>query len=68
MKTARTLYEAAVLTVGYAALALVCAVTPFILWSSGRIVPIIMLSAIGYAYLLKSRGETGETRWPIRKL
>lgn len=65
MQTARTVYEGTVRAVGYGALALVCALLPFLLLSSGRVVPLFILAALARAYVLKWEGRA---TWPLKKL
>ena len=65
MKTTRTYYEKTVLAIGYAGLAVVCSLLPLLLWSSARIVPILLLMAISFRYWQKLNSENN---FPTRRL
>lgn len=65
MKTARTYYEKTVLAIGYAVLALFCSLLPLLLLSSARVIPILILGAIGCGYWQKLNGVE---KLPLKKL
>ncbi len=65
MKTLQIAYERAVLGLGYTFIAFVGAAFPFILITSTRLIPTIILLFIYGAYFLKF---TGKAEWPIKKL
>lgn len=65
MKTTRAYYEKTILVVGYGALAVICSLLPFLLWSSARVIPILILGAIGCGYWQKLNSTE---KIPIKKL
>lgn len=65
MKTARTYYEKTVLAIGYAVLALFCSLLPLLLLSSARVIPILILGAIGCGYWQKWNSTE---KLPLKKL
>jgi len=58
-------YKTIILALGYTVLALVGAYIPFLLLTSARLIPTVILLFIYGAYFLKFSGKAD---WPIRKL